>query len=309
MTTHAGVAAGVQVLGGVALGPLLVGVVQSLKARLQGRRGPSPVQPYRELARLWRKSAIDVEGTTVAYRLAPVVVAAATTVAVLLVPVAAGAPALGAGHDALTLVFLLALARLALAVAAWDTANGFALQGSSRDLALSVTVDAALVLSLAVAALIGGTTDLAAMIAATAGTAPWSAPTLSLGTAAFLLVVVAETGRQPVDNPDTHLELTMVHEGMLLEYSGRPLALLTLAAQVKQIAMLGLVGALFLPWTVGAGIVGLLAYLARLGLLGLAMALIETSNAKLRILRLVDLLATAAALGGLSLVARAVFGG
>src|SRR5206468_10347720 len=114
---------------------------------------------------------------------------------------------------------------------------------------------------------------------------------------------IAETGRVPVDNPDTHLELTMAHEGMLLEYSGRRLALLVLATQVKQVAVLGLIAALFVPWTLGLGVGAALAlYLVKLVALGLALAVVETANAKLRILRLVDLLATAAGIGGLSLV-------
>jgi formate hydrogenlyase subunit 4 len=217
-TTAAGAA---QIVGGILLAPLLPGLIQHWKARLQGRRGPSPLQTYRELRRLWGKSAISVEGTSAVYRLAPAVVAASLVAAVLLVPAAERAPDWGVGHDALALVGVLALARFALAASAWDVSNGFSLMGASRDLTLSVFVEATLILSLAVAALVAATTDLTGIIAGTAGTAAWSSPALGLGAVAFALVVVAETGRQPVDNPDTHLELTMIHEGPLLEYGGR----------------------------------------------------------------------------------------
>ena len=165
-------AAAVQLVGGIALAPLLPGLVQHWKARLQGRRGPSPLQPYRELARLWSRTSIDVEGTTLVYRLAPPVVAASLVAAVLLVPVAADAPGLGVGHSMLALGGLLALARFTVCTAAWDTENGFALMGASRDLTLSVFTEATLVLSLAVAALVAGTTDLTGIVAETAEATP-----------------------------------------------------------------------------------------------------------------------------------------
>ena len=146
---------------------------------------------------------------------------------------------------------LLALARFALCAAAWDTENGFALMGASRDLTISVFVEAALVLSLAVAALVAGTTDLAGMIAGTAGSEVWSSPGLALGAVGFALVVVAETGRQPIDNPDTHLELTMIHEGPLLEYGGRDLAYLQWGAAARHWIVLVLAAQIFVPHATG----------------------------------------------------------
>ena len=225
--------AAVELVGGLLLAPLLPGLVQHWKARLQGRRGPSPLQPYRELRRLWGKSAVDPAGSGVVYRWAPAVVASSVAAAVLLVPVAGRAPGLGVGRDMLVLAGLLALARFAVAAASWDVANGFSLMGASRDLTIAVSTEATLVLALAVGALVAGTTSLTGMVAGTAGTAVWSNPALALGAVAFALVVVAETGRQPIDNPDTHLELTMIHEGPLLEYAGRDLAYLQWAAAVR----------------------------------------------------------------------------
>ena len=292
--TAATLAAGaVQVVGGIGLAPLLPGLMQHWKARLEGRRGPSPLQPYRELRRLWGKSTVSPEGTTAVYRCAPAVVAAAVTVAVLLVPVAAVAPGWGVGHDALVLLGVLALARFAVAAAAWDVANGFALMGASRDLTLSVFVEATLVLSLAVAALVAGTTDLRGVVAATAGVHVWGSPSLALGAIAFALVIVAETGRQPVDNPDTHLELTMIHEGPLLEYAGRDLAYLQWAAAVRHWLVLVLAAQVFLPHA--PGVWWQLALLApALVVLCAALALLETLVAKMRILLVPRLLAAGA---------------
>ena len=306
MISAAGVVAGAsQVVGGVALAPLLPGLVQQWKARLQGRRGPSPLQPYRELRRLWGKSTVDPEGTTVVYRLAPAVVAASLFAGVLIVPVAAAAPSLGPGHDALVLVGVLALARFAVAVSSWDVANGFALMGASRDLTLSVFVEATLVLSLAVAALVAGTTDLAAVVAGTAGTHVWASPALALGALAFALVVVAETGRQPVDNPDTHLELTMIHEGPLLEYAGRDLASLEWAAAVRHWLVLVLAAQVFLPHP--SGVWGQLAVLpVALVVLCAALAVVESLAVKMRVLLVPRLLAIGAAVAVLGIAARLV---
>jgi formate hydrogenlyase subunit 4 len=298
-TVTAGVA---QVVGGVLLAPLLPGLIQHWKARLQGRRGPSPLQPYRELRRLWSKSAVTVEETTPVYRLAPALVAASAGAAVLLVPAAELAPDWGLGHDALALAGVLALARFAVAAAAWDVANGFSLMGASRELAISVFAEATLVLSLGVAALVAGTTDLRGMVEATAGTSVWSSPALALGGVAFAVVVLAETGRQPIDNPDTHLELTMVHEGPLLEYAGRDLAFLHWAAAARHWLVLVLAAQIFLPHASGIG--WQLALLpVVLVVLCAALALTETHAAKMRILLVPRLLSAGAVVALLGVVA------
>jgi formate hydrogenlyase subunit 4 len=295
-------AGAVQVAGGILLAPLLPGLVQHWKAGLEGRRGPTPLQPYRELRRLWAKSTVSVEGTTFVYRLAPAIAAGGVAAAVLLVPVAGAAPDLGVGHDALALLGLLALGRFALAAASWDVANGFSLMGASRDLTISVFVEAALVLSLAVAALVAGTTDLVGVVAATAGTEVWTSPALAVGAVAFALVVVAETGRQPVDNPDTHLELTMIHEGPLLEYAGRDLAYLQWAAAARHWLVLVLAAQVFLPhaenvwWQLAALPLVLVALCA-------ALALTETLVAKMRVLLVPRLVSVGAAVALLGIVA------
>jgi formate hydrogenlyase subunit 4 len=287
------VAGAAQLAGGILAAPLLPGLVQHWKARLQGRRGPSPLQPYRELLRLWGKSAVSPEGATAVYRLAPAAVAASVVAAVLIVPVTEAAPHWGLGRDALALAGLLALGRFAVAAASWDVANGFSLMGASRDLTLSVFVEGTLVLSLGVAALVAGTTDLGGIVAATSGTHAWGSPALALGALGFALVAVAETGRQPVDNPDTHLELTMIHEGPLLEYAGRDLAYLQWAAAARHWLVLVLAAEVFLPHPPGLWL--------RLGLLPVvlvalcgALALCETLLAKMRVLLVPRLLAVGA---------------
>jgi formate hydrogenlyase subunit 4 len=301
------VAALIQVLGGLLLAPLLPGVVQSLKARLQGRRGPSPLQPYRDLRRLWGKSGADPQPTTIVYRLAPCLVAAGTALALLLVPIAGQAPDWSLGNDALVLVGLLALGRFALAASSWDTGSGFALMAAGRDLTFAVFAEALLLLALLVAAFPAGSTDLVAISSAAGGSTPWGEPAHWCGAAAFALVVLVETGRQPIDNPDTHLELTMIHEGPLLEYAGRDLALLEWSAAARHWLVLVLAAELFAPhW---GGFWEQLGWLAA-ALVGFcaALALIETAQAKMRVFRVPALLAGGCALALVGL-ASALVGG
>jgi len=281
----ASVAAGlVQVIGGVALAPLLPGVVQHLKGRLQGRPGPSPLQPYRELRRLWRKGGVAPTPRTIIYETAPAVVAGSLLIALVMLPIGGRSPGWPVGHDALVLIGLLALGRFAITLAAWDTAGGFGLMGAGRDLTFAVAVEAVLLLVLVLLALPGGSTDLVALSAQAARPAVWSEPAHWAAAFAFALVVLAETGRQPIDNPDTHLELTMVHEGPLLEYAGRELAYLQWAVAARHWIMLVLATELFVPHP--GPFLGRLAVLAgSLPLWCALLALCETTQAKMRILR------------------------
>lgn len=285
-----------QVAGGVLLAPLAAGVVQHLKGRLQGRRGPSPLQPYRELRRLWHKSGVQPELASPLYRLAPAIVVSAVLLAVLVVPVGGRAASWGVGHDALLLVGLLALGRVAVAAAAWDTGSGFGLMGASREMTFAVFAEAVLLLVILLAALAaGGTTDLTAMSAGAWRTAIWREPLHWCAGLAFALVALTETGRQPVDNPDTHLELTMVHEGPLLEYAGRELACLQWAAAARLWLMMILGAELFLP-TSSSFEAQLAITCAELGVLCAAVAITETVLAKMRILRVPLILGGGAAL-------------
>ena len=265
---------------------MISGVVQHLKARLQGRPGPSPLQPYRELRRLWRKSGVAPEPRTLLYELAPATVAGSLLIAA--VAAADRRAARRGGGSATTRSCwsgLLALARFAITLAAWDTGGGFGLMGASRDLTFAVFVEGVLLLVVLLVALsAGGSTDLVSMSASAAGGDVWGEPAHWCAALAFGLVTLAETGRQPVDNPDTHLELTMVHEGPLLEYAGRELAYLQWAAAARHWIMLVLATELFLPHP-GPFAVRLAVLAVSLPVWCAVLAMIETTQAKMRILR------------------------
>jgi formate hydrogenlyase subunit 4 len=219
----------------------------------------------------------------------------------LLVPIAGRSPDWGLGHDALVLVGLLALGRFAISAAAWDTGSGFALMGAGRDLTFAVFAEAVLLLVLLLAAILaGGSTDLLAMSDAAAGSDVWSQPLHWCAALAFVLVALTETGRQPVDNPDTHLELTMVHEGPLLEYAGRDLACLQWAASARLWVMTLLAVELFLPKPGSFGL-RLAALAGAVLAVCVALAVTETSLAKMRILRVPLFLGGGAALCAIGL--------
>jgi formate hydrogenlyase subunit 4 len=292
---------------GACMAPLLTGLIQWLKAKLQGRQGPSPLQPYRELRRLWGKSRFLPQPSTVVYQWAPSVVVAAVGSA-LLVLAAPGLPTVSPiGHDALLLVGLLVLARFAAAVAAWDTGSGFALMAAARDLMVAISVEALLILCLGLAALAAGSTDLRTMEEAAAGGAIWLSPAHWCALAAFALVAVAETGRQPIDNPDSHLELTMIHEGPLLEYAGRDLAYLQWAAGARHWIILVLGAELFLPHA-GAPPERLLELMAWLVVALAGLAVTETLVAKMRLLRVPVFLGTGAGIATIGIVSWFVVG-
>ena len=278
------IAAVVQVLGVVALAPLIPGTVQHLKGRLQGRPGPSPLQPYRELRRLWGKSGVAPQPRTLLYELAPPTVAGSLLIAAMLLPIGGLSPAWGLGNDALVLIGLLALGRFAITLAAWDTGGAFGLMGASRDLSFAVAVEVVFLLVLVVITLPGGSTDLVALSGSATHPAVWGEPAHWAGALAFGLVMLAELGRQPVDNPDTHLELTMVHEGPLLEYAGRDLAYLQWGAAARHWIMLVLATELFIPHP-GPFVAQLAVLLVSLPVWCVALAVIETTQAKMRILR------------------------
>jgi formate hydrogenlyase subunit 4 len=299
------VAALIQIVGGVLVAPVLSGLVQQAKAKLQGRPGPSPLQPYRELRRLWSKGVVNVEGSTIIYRLAPATIAACAAIGVILVPVGGRSLGWPLGADAIVLVGVLALARFAGAAATWDSGSGLGLMGASRDLTFSAFTEPLLLLVFAVAALGPRSTDLRRMSDAASGTAIWGGAAHWLAAAAFILVVLAETGRQPIDNPDTHLELTMVHEGPLLEYAGRDLALLHWSAAARHWIMLVLTAELFVPHP-SAFAPRLVIVAVSLPLLCLGLALTETWQAKLAVLRVPRLLLGGALLALTGFVSAAI---
>jgi formate hydrogenlyase subunit 4 len=289
--------------------PLLNGLIKSLKAHWQCRRGPGLLQPAADLAKYLARESVVSEHASWIFRGAPYVYFAAHLAAAGLVPMFFLHPPLEAIGDMIALIGLLALARFALAVAALDTGSNFGGMGTSRELAFAALVEPALLLGLFALAIPAGSTALADLVA---GSHLSASHLLAFG--ALFVVAIAETGRIPVDNPDTHLELTMAHEGMILEYSGRPLGLLLWATQIKQVVVLSLLAALFLPFGIAFDTsmfalgIGLAAFVVKLGVLGLALAAVETSFAKLRVFRVPDLLGAASVLSLLAVVAVFVVG-
>jgi formate hydrogenlyase subunit 4 len=292
--------AGLQIATFLLFAPLLTATIRRTKARLQGRRGPALLQPYRDLAKWWGKEPLESRASGPVSRHAPAVVLGLIVVATTLVPFAAGRAPLAGWGDLFVVIGLLAAARFALALAALDAGGAFGGMASSRDVAISALAEPGLALALAGAALAAGSTDLGAISAYGLDQGiGLLGPSHLLAAAAFAIVVVAETGHQPVDNPDTHLELTMIHEGMLLEASGRQLAMLMYASELKLVLLAGLAAAVFFPFGAATDIaplplvIGTVAGLVKLVLVGQALAIVDASVAKLRILALPDLLGAA----------------
>lgn len=284
----------------LAAAPLVAGVIKKSKARFQNRRGAPVLQPYYDLVKLMHKDSIVSPTTSWVFRMAPFVYFAATVAAAGL----AAASLVELGADFFLLIYLLALGRFCLALASLDAGSTFGGMGGSREMYIAVLVEPALLLALLTVAIPAQTTNLTAM-GMTAAAFPLTLPYV-LSLASFLVIVIAETGRIPVDNPDTHLELTMVHEGMVLEYSGRELALIHWASMVKQVLLLVLLARFFVPWLpYGEGLASMVLWLTVKVLVGaVVLAVAETSTNKMRLFKLPGLLAVSGLLSVLALVAQ-----
>lgn len=291
------------------LAPLLTGFVRKAKARLLRRRGPSVLQPYRDLIRLLRKEAVVAEQASWLFRCAPYAMFAATWVAAALVPTFASGLLFHWSADLLAIVALLGAARFFLALAGMDVGTAFGGIGSSREMMIASLAEPATIMIAFTLALIAGSTQLSSIAAHMVNEPVGLRVSLALALAALLLVAIAENARIPVDNPATHLELTMIHEAMLLEYSARHLALMEWAAALKLFNYTCIGFALFAPWGVITGpttpatlltAVGLLAL--KLVVAGAVIALIETVSAKLRVFRAPEFLVTAFLLAVLGLL-------
>jgi len=289
--------------------PLLVGVLRTLKARLVGRRGPSPLQPYADLRKLLVKDAVLSTTTSWVFRLTPYVLAASMLVAAMAAPVLMSRPPL-AFAGILLLMYLFLLGTFFLALAGLDAGSAFGGMGGSRAVAVAALAEPTVVVAVFALALRAGTTNLGGIVEHFAREPLLAAnPGHLLAFAAFFIVMIAETGRLPVDNPATHLELTMIHEAMVLEYSGHYLALVEWAAAMKLFLFLTLLANLFVPWGVPAELaplpllLGLLALAGKLAVLATALAVLETSVAKLRLFRVPELLSGSFALALLSVTA------
>ncbi|MFZ5612141.1 formate hydrogenlyase [Desulforamulus profundi] len=295
------------------LAPFIQGLIKKLKAGLQSRIGPRIFQSYYDIIKSLKKDAVISEQVSWLTKVTPYITFTSVITAGLLVPTfIANAPLSFAG-DVIMVVYLLGLARFFTALTALDAGSSFGGMGSSREMALGAIIEPALLLALFTVCLSSGTTKLGQIVQIIAEK-QWNLidPSYGLALLAMLTVVIAEIGRIPVDNPDTHLELTMIHEGMLLEYSGRYLGLMMWAAQIKQLVMLNLFISTFFPWGIafnwsGKGLTAaIFIYLLKLVALGIVLAFIETAYAKIRLFKVPKLLASSMALSVLAVIMRVV---
>jgi formate hydrogenlyase subunit 4 len=300
------VVAVLQVAAMAAGAPLLVGVLRTLKARLVGRRGSVPWQPYRDLRKLFAKTPVVSTTTSWLFRATPYVLLSTMITAALAAPVLSSRPPL-AFAGIILLMYLLLLGTFFLTLAGLDAGSAFGGMGSSRAVAVAEPTVILAVLALSLRA---NTTNLGGVVERLAHEPLLAAnPVHLLAFFAFFIVMLAEAGRLPVDNPATHLELTMIHEAMVLEYSGRHLALVEWAAAMKLLLFLTLLANLFFPWGVPAVlapaplVLGAIVLAAKLVALTVAVAVLETAMAKLRLFRVPELLAGSFALALLSVTA------
>lgn len=285
------------------LAPLVPGVANRVKSVLTGRRGAPVFQLYADLARLWRKGVVYSDPTTVLFRLAPIALLATTLLATGLLPLDGRAAPLGFPGDLVALAGLLALGRFLLVLAAMDTGSSFEGMGASREVTIAAFGEPALYLCFTVLAVSTGELRLETMLGAPLGSA-WgrAAPSLLLALAGLFVLLLAENARVPVDDPLTHLELTMIHEVMALDHSGPDLALILYAAALKLSLFAALLVAVLLPRAGLAPGVALLVLAAGLLLVGIAVGVVESVMARLRMQRIPHLLVAALALVGFGLV-------
>jgi formate hydrogenlyase subunit 4 len=302
------IAQGAQMILVLSLAPLLLGYTRKVKARLLRRRGPPLLQPYRDLLRLIRKEVVLAQNASWLFRSGPYMILSATWVAASLVPTFATGLVFSWVGDLIAITALLGSARFFLALVGMDVGTSFGGIGSSREMMFASLAEPAMIMIAFTLALLAGSTQLSyiAEFMLANGSLRVS---LGLVLVAFIIVALAENARIPVDNPATHLELTMVHEAMVLEYSGRHLAVIELAAGLKLLLYISLISCIFVPWGLApagsplAGYaVGMVTYLGKLAVGGFLLVLFETSIAKMRVFRVPDFLGIALMLGLLGML-------
>lgn len=294
----------VQMASVLLLAPLLTGLTRIFRARLLRRRGPPLLQPYRDLLRLLRKETVLADNASWLFRSAPYLIFAFTWVAAALVPTFAPGLVFSWSADLIAIVALLGSARFLLALAGMDVGTAFGGIGASREVMIASLAEPAMLLIIFTLALVAGSTQLSTIAVFMATGDVGLRVSLGLALVSLIMVAIAENSRIPVDNPATHLELTMVHEAMVLEYSGRHLAMIELAASLKLLLYLSLIGCIFVPWSITAFGTGLAAmaiggglFLVKLLCGAALLALFETSIAKMRVFRVPDFLGAALMLG------------
>ena len=286
------------------LAPLLTGYLRKIKAHLLRRQGPDLIQPYRDLHKLLRKEVVLAQNASWVFRAAPYLIFAATWVAAALVPTFATGLAFSPAADLIAIVALLGSARFMLALAGLDVGTSFGGIGYSREMMIASLAEPALLMIVFTVSLLAGSTQLSSVAAFMQGPTVGLRVSLAMALVALVMVAVAENARIPVDNPATHLELTMVHEAMILEYSGRHLAVIEASASLKLLLYLSIIVCVFAPWGVAVAGQGLAAYAISLPLYvikvavgGFLLAVFESVVAKMRVFRVSEFLGAALMLG------------
>lgn len=300
----------------ILVAPLVVGIIKKTKALFQIRKGPSIFQLYFDLNKYTHKESVISEHTSWIFRVTPYIYLSALIVAALLIPVISTKGLLNFTGDILLIIYLFALGRFFLTLAGLDAGSAFGGMASSREMTISAVAEPATLLPLFTMAITVGTTNLTKIVSDIndLGLSALT-PAHMISFVALFIVSIAETGRIPVDNPDTHLELTMIHEGMLLEYSGKPLALLHLAAAIKQLLIFTLLANIFFPWGIDTKlsflslILAIIVYLVKVIFIGIIIAIIETSFAKMRLFKVPELLMGSFLVGLLGLITKVAFKG
>ncbi|MCO5106882.1 MAG: NADH-quinone oxidoreductase subunit H [Burkholderiaceae bacterium] len=302
------------IVAALLLAPLLTGWVNMCRAWLQNRSAPSLLQPYRMLHKLFAKESVVAEHASPIFRAAPYIVFGCMLVACAIVPTLSTDLPMSTAADAIALVGLLALARVFVSLAAMDVGTAFGTLGARREMLVGFLAEPALLMVLFSASLISQSTSLTTMVESLAHRELAIHPVLAFAGVAFTMVSLAENARVPVDNPATHLELTMIHEALILEYSGRHLALVEWAASLKLFAYSCIGLALFFPWGIAEAqapielVLALPALVAKLAIGGLSLAVLETASAKMRIFRVPEFLATAFLLAVIGLLVHILLG-
>jgi formate hydrogenlyase subunit 4 len=306
---------GAQMLLVLLLAPLFTGFVRKVKARLLRRQGPPLIQLYLDLVRLMRKEVVLADSASWLFRVIPYLVFATTWVAASLVPTFRTDLLFSWSADLIAIIALLGSGRFFLALAGLDVGTSFGGIGSSREVMIASLAEPAMIMIVFTVALIAGSTQLSTVSAFMVSPQVGLRVSLGLALVALIMVAIAENGRIPVDNPATHLELTMVHEAMVLEYSGRHLALIELAGSLKLLLYVSLLACLFVPWGIAAAgaaapalVIGVMVFIAKLAIGGFLLALFETSIAKMRVFRVSEFLGVALMLGLLATLLRFVSG-
>jgi len=301
---------GVQMLLALLMAPLLTGFVRKVKARLLRRQGAPILQPYRDLLRLLRKEVVLADNASWLFRATPYLTFAATWVAAALVPTFATGLLFNWSADLIAIVALLGSARFFLALAGMDVGTSFGGIGSSREVMIAALAEPAMLLIVFCMALVAGSTQLSTVANFMASSYVGLRVSLGMAMIALIMVALAENARIPVDNPATHLELTMVHEAMVLEYSGRHLAMIELAASLKLLLYVSVIASIYFPFGLAENYaVALACYLVKLGAAGILLGMFEMSVAKMRVFRVPNFLGAALMLSLLGVLLLFVSGG